>query len=89
MHGRSAATRPKGGGYTHIHTAIDAYSRLKYSEFAGAENNANCVAFLARAIAWFSGHGITTERILTDNGAELGGTLRPTDVFASPCYGVS
>lgn len=68
MHGRSAATRPKGGGYTHIHTAIDAYSRLAYSEFAGAENNANCVAFLARAIAWFAGHGITTERILTDNG---------------------
>ena len=23
MHGRSFATRPKGGGYTHIHTAID------------------------------------------------------------------
>jgi hypothetical protein len=22
-------------GYTHIHTAIDAYSRLAYSEFAG------------------------------------------------------
>ena len=37
MHGRSAATRPKGGGYTHIHTAIDAYSRLAYCEFAGAE----------------------------------------------------
>jgi transposase-like protein len=25
--GRSPATRSKGGGYTHIHTAIDAYSR--------------------------------------------------------------
>jgi hypothetical protein len=24
-------------GYTHIHTAIDAYSRLAYSEFAGVE----------------------------------------------------
>ncbi len=41
-------------GYTHIHTAIDAYSRLAYSEFAGAENTGNCVAFLERAVAWFA-----------------------------------
>ena len=56
------------GGYTHIHTAIDAYSKLAYSEFAGTENTENCVAFLARAVAWFAEHGITIERILTDNG---------------------
>ena len=55
-------------GYTHIHTAIDAYSRLAYSEFAGIENTVNCVAFLERAVAWFADHGITIERILTDNG---------------------
>jgi transposase InsO family protein len=56
------------GGYTHIHSAIDAYSRLAYSEFAGVENTVNCVAFLERAVAWFAQHGITIERILTDNG---------------------
>lgn len=56
------------GGYTHIHTAIDAYSRLAYSEFAGVENAINCVAFLARATAWFAERGIVIERILTDNG---------------------
>jgi len=56
------------GGYTHIHTAIDAYSRLAYSEFAGPENSDNCVAFLDRAVAWFAAQGITIERILTDNG---------------------
>jgi transposase InsO family protein len=71
--GRSAETlRRRGprphGGYTHIHTAIDAYSRLAYSEFAGVENTTNCVAFLERAIAWFATQGITIERILTDNG---------------------
>jgi transposase InsO family protein len=55
-------------GYTHIHTAIDAYSRLAYSEFAGPENTVNCVAFLERAVAWFAERGITIERILTDNG---------------------
>ena len=66
--GRSTATRSRGGGYTHIHTAIDGYSRLAYSEFAGVENTANCVGFLNRAVAWFADHGITIERILTDNG---------------------
>jgi transposase InsO family protein len=55
-------------GYTHIHTAIDAYSRLAYSEFAGPEGRDTCIAFLERAVAWFAQHGITVERILTDNG---------------------
>jgi transposase InsO family protein len=68
FHGRSAAVMHKRVGYTHIHTAIDAYSRLAYSEFAGTENTVNCVAFLDRAVAWFAAHGITIERILTDNG---------------------
>jgi len=67
--GRSTETRRRrGAGYTHIHTAIDAYSRLAYSEFAGVENTINCVAFLNRAIAWFAARGITVARILTDNG---------------------
>jgi transposase InsO family protein len=69
MLGRNTETkRHRGGGYTHIHTAIDAHSRLAYSEFAGEENTANCVAFLQRAVAWFAQRGITIERILTDNG---------------------
>lgn len=55
-------------GYSHIHTAIDAYSRLAYSEFAGKENMVNCVAFLKRADTWFNQQGITIERVLTDNG---------------------
>ena len=66
--GRSAKTHASGAGYTHIHTAIDAYSRLAFSEFAGAETKDNCIAFLERAVAWFAERGITIERILTDNG---------------------
>ena len=68
MLGRSAVTRVKGGGYTHVHTAIDAYSRLAYSELAGPENTVNCVAFLDRAVTWFAQRGIRIERVLTDNG---------------------
>jgi transposase InsO family protein len=68
FHGRRREVLHKRSGYTHIHTAIDAYSRLAYSEFAGVENTANCIAFLDRAVTWFAAHGITVERILTDNG---------------------
>jgi transposase InsO family protein len=68
VHGRKASVLHKRVGYTHIHTAIDAYSRLAYSEFAGPENTVNCVAFLERAIVWFAERGITIERLLTDNG---------------------
>src|SRR4051794_10229520 len=50
---RNGSMSRRGRGYTHIHTAIDAYSRLAYSEFAGTENTVNCIAFLERAVAWF------------------------------------
>ena len=72
IHGRTGTRNgsmgKRGLGYTHVHTAIDAYSRLAYSEFAGVENTVNCVAFLHRAIAWFAARGITVDKILTDNG---------------------
>lgn len=66
--GRAVAKNRPGLGYSHIHTAIDAHSRLAYSEFAGPENTINCVGFLERANVWFADHGITIERVLTDNG---------------------
>ena len=66
--GRTVTKNRPGLGYSHIHTAIDAYSRLAYSEFAGPEAADNCVGFLDRAVAWFAHQGITIERILTDNG---------------------
>lgn len=59
--------RPKMG-YTYIHSAIDAYSRLAYSEIGGIESAATTTAFLRRAHAFFQAHGITIERLLTDNG---------------------
>ena len=65
---RNGSMSKRGKGYGHVHTAIDAYSRLAYSEFAGIENAQNCVAFLDRAVAFFAAHAITIERILTDNG---------------------
>ena len=45
------------------------YSRLAYSEPLDDETAATALAFWARARAFFAGHGITVERVLTDNGA--------------------
>lgn len=50
-------SKRRGGGYTHVHRAIDAYSRVAYSQFAGTENAVNFVAFLERAVAWFDEQG--------------------------------
>lgn len=57
-------------GYVFLHSAIDGYSRLAYTEALSDEKAVTAVAFLGRARIWFAGHGITTiERIVADNGA--------------------
>ena len=48
---------------------IDDYSRLAYAEVLGNEKATTAVAFLRRAIAYFARHGITVERVITDNGS--------------------
>src|SRR6266536_4165653 len=44
------------------------HSRLAYAELLPSERPADCVAFLHRAVAWYSERGITIERVLSDNG---------------------
>ncbi|RKS80577.1 transposase IS481 family protein, partial [Motilibacter peucedani] len=56
-------------GYCYVHSAIDAYTRLAYSEALDDETAATALAFWRRARAFFTGHGITVERVLTDNGS--------------------
>jgi transposase InsO family protein len=55
-------------GYAYVHSAIDAYSRLAYSEIHANEQATTAVGFWQRARAFFSSYGITVERVLTDNG---------------------
>jgi transposase InsO family protein len=59
--------RRRRTGYAYIHSAIDAYSRVAYSEILDDEQGPTCAGFWIRAQAWFSDHGITVERVLTDN----------------------
>jgi transposase InsO family protein len=56
-------------GYAHVHSAIDAYSRLAYSEVHSNETSATNIGFWRRAKAFFESYGITIERVLTDNGS--------------------
>jgi transposase InsO family protein len=65
-HRNSTRTRP---GYAFVHSAVDAYSRLAYSEVLNDEQGATAAAFWLRATAFFATRGITIDRVLTDNGA--------------------
>lgn len=57
-------------GYTYLHSAVDGFSRLAYTEPLSDEKGATAAAFLARAKVWFAAHGIThIHRVVTDNGA--------------------
>jgi transposase InsO family protein len=68
VHGRPATRRKKHLGYAYLHTAIDDYSRLAYTEVLADETGATATAFWQRAHSWFHARGITIERVLTDNG---------------------
>jgi transposase InsO family protein len=92
VHGRgseqakqSVRGRKRGGRgrYTYLHTAIDGYSRLAYSEALPDETARTAIAFTHRARAFFARHGIRhVHRIVTDNGA----CYRATD-FATVLHG--
>jgi transposase InsO family protein len=71
-HLRQAGYRRNGAskhGWDYCHVAVDDTSRLAYVEILDDEKGATCVGFLRRAIDWFADHGITVERVMTDNGS--------------------
>lgn len=81
--------------YDYVHVAVDDHSRLAYVEVIttaqGGENARACAGFLRRAAAFYIGHGVQVERVMTDNAmayvrsrafadalAEIGAVHRPT-----------
>jgi len=64
-----AGRRRRTVGWDYVHIAIDDCTRLAYAEVLSDEKAATAAAFLARALAFFARHGITVERVLTDNGS--------------------
>ena len=66
---RTASNRLKGTkGWEFLHIAIDDCTRLAYAELLPDEKGATCAAFLRRAAAFFSRHGIRIQRVMSDNG---------------------
>jgi transposase InsO family protein len=66
--GPEVGTKSRRAGWQCLHIAIDDYTRLAYAELLASESPAACAAFLRRASRWFQDHGITVERVLSDNG---------------------
>jgi transposase InsO family protein len=74
VHGRDShqhrSTPHHGGhriGYDYIHAALDDHSRLAYAEVLPNERGDTCAGFRRRAGAFFAAHGISVQRVLTDN----------------------
>ncbi len=73
-------------GWEFVHVAVDDYSRLAYAEVLSDEKALTIVGFLRRAVAFFGRHGITVERVLTDNG---GGYRSTIHAIACRALGIS
>jgi transposase InsO family protein len=55
-------------GMSYVHSAIDAYTRLAYSEIHDDERGPTCAGFWERAADFFRGYGIDqVDAVLTDN----------------------
>jgi transposase InsO family protein len=59
----------KGRGWDFLHVCVDDASRLAYTEILPSEGQADATAFLERARAWLARHGVSVERVMTDNGS--------------------
>jgi transposase InsO family protein len=64
---RGADRKPRTGT-AYLHTVIDDHSRAAYVEICGDEKAGTAAGVLHRAVAWFAEHGVTVERVLSDNG---------------------
>jgi transposase InsO family protein len=62
-------TRAPLMGRAYVHTVIDDHSRVAYAEICADEKAPTAVGVLERAVAWFAEHGVSVERVLSDNGA--------------------
>lgn len=56
-------------GTAFVHTVIDDNSRVAYAEICSDEKAVTAIGVLERAVIWFAEHGVTVERVLSDNGS--------------------
>jgi transposase InsO family protein len=66
---RRAHRRGAPKGWEFVHVCVDDATRLAYVEVLADEQGATAAGFLRRAVAFYRRHGITVERVMSDNGA--------------------
>jgi transposase InsO family protein len=64
-----AGRRRRQAGWDYVHIAIDDATRLAYAEVLADEKASTAIAFLRRASAFYQRHGVSVERVMTDNGS--------------------
>ncbi|MEK6273669.1 MAG: IS481 family transposase, partial [Actinomycetota bacterium] len=62
-------------GWEFVHVCVDDATRLAYVEVLADEKATTAVGFLRRAKAFYASHGITVERVMTDNGSAYRSTI--------------
>jgi transposase InsO family protein len=62
-------------GWEFVHVCVDDATRLAYVEVLADEKATTAVGFLRRAVAFYRQHGITVERVMTDNGSAYRSTV--------------
>src|SRR5689334_8425298 len=62
-------------GWEFVHVCVDDATRLAYVEVLEDEKASTAVGFLRRAVAFYARHGITVERLMTDNGSAYRSTV--------------
>lgn len=65
--GSTAARKKTKIGYDYVHSVVDDHSRLAFTEIHANEQADTVADFFARAIEFFTSHGVTIERVMTDN----------------------
>jgi transposase len=71
----AAGVRRNRVGWEYVHVAIDDCTRLAYAEVLADEKAVTVIGFLRRAVAFYARHGITVQRLLTDNGSAYRSTV--------------
>jgi transposase InsO family protein/transposase len=77
--------RRKTTGWEFVHVCVDDATRLAYVEVLADEKATTAVGFLKRAIAFYARHGITVQRVMSDNGACYRSTIH---AFACRALGI-
>jgi transposase InsO family protein len=65
---RTGQSNSRGVGWEFVHVCVDDASRIAFTQIKPNEKAASAVAFLKAAVAYYKSLGVTSARVMTDNG---------------------